>query len=76
MVSTVIVPVAEESAVDTPPWDGERGPHSHVMKGKATAGARRVARPVLTSLRVSALAENDANSPSPSCPPMGSVPQF
>lgn len=76
MVSTVIVSVAEESAIDTPPWDGERRPHSHAMRGKDTAGARRVARPVLTSLRVSALAENDANSTSPSCPPTSSVPQF
>lgn len=44
-----------------------------VMRGKATTGARHVARPVLISLRVSALTENDANSTSLSCPPTSSV---
>lgn len=37
-------------------------------ESQATAGARHVARPVRIRLRVSALAENDANSTSPSCP--------
>lgn len=70
MVSTVIVPIAEESAVHTPPWGGERRSHSHSCDERIHTLVPGVwpLVPVLISPHVSGLTENDTDS-SPSPPP-------